>query len=227
MWFEQLPGLISIAFTNPLAFVIVALVLVAALTIHEFAHAWVADHLGDPTPRVQGRITLNPLAHLDPMGTLLLFVIGFGWGKPVQFDPYNLKNPVRDIALIAAAGPLSNLVMAGVLAVLLPTLINLSPTIGPLLHLILVLGIFYNCMLAVFNLLPLHPLDGGKILSSLLPPTTAIEYDRFMYRYGHLVLLALIIPWNGTSALSTIILPPITFLSDLFMRLALIVLSLG
>ena len=220
----QLPGLISIAFSNPLAFIIVAGILVMAITIHEFAHAYVADRLGDPTPRVQGRVTLNPLAHLDPVGTVMLLFVGFGWGKPVEFDAYNLKQPVRDTALIAAAGPASNLALAGILAVLIPTLINTAPTVGPLLYFILSTSIFYNCMLAIFNLLPLHPLDGGKILSSLLPPVTAIEYDRFMYRYGHLVLLALIIPWNGISPLSAIIGPPITIVSNVFMNLAEVIL---
>lgn len=223
----QLPGLISIAFSNPLAFMIIAVILLVAITIHEFAHAWIADRLGDPTPRLQGRVTLDPRSHLDPVGTLLLLFIGFGWGKPVEFDPYNLKQPVRDTALIAVAGPLSNLALAAVLAVFIPTLINMAPVTGPLLYFILSTSIFYNCMLAIFNLLPLHPLDGGKILSSLLPATSAIEYDRFMYRYGHLVLLALIVPWNGMSPLSAIVSPPIAIVTSLFMNLATVILKIG
>ena len=223
----QLPGLISIAFSNPLAFMLVAGILLAAITIHEFAHAWIADRLGDPTPRLQGRVTLNPLAHLDPVGTILLLFIGFGWGKPVEFDPYNLKDPVRDTALIAAAGPASNLVMAALLAILIPTMINIAPATGPFLLVVLSISIFYNCMLAVFNLLPLHPLDGGKILSSLLPPATAVEYDRFIYRYGNFVLLALLLPWSGTSPLSALITPPITVITQLFMNLANFMLQLG
>jgi Zn-dependent protease len=227
MSFEQIPGLISILFTSPVAFFLIAIILIAAITIHEFAHAWMADRLGDPTPRVQGRVTLNPLAHLDPMGTALLFFIGFGWGKPVMFDPYNLKNPVKDTAIIAAAGPASNLAMAAILAILIPVLINLAPGTSPVLYFILSTAIYYNCMLAIFNLLPLHPLDGGKILSAMLPPTTALEYDRFMYRYGQLVLLALIIPWGGVSPLSTLISPPIMALTSLFMNLADVILKLG
>lgn len=223
----QLPGLISIAFSNPLAFMIIAVILLVAITIHEFAHAWIADRLGDPTPRLQGRVTLDPRSHLDPVGTLLLLFIGFGWGKPVEFDPYNLKQPVRDTALIALVGPMSNLALAAVLAVFIPTMINIAPSTGPLLYFILSTSIFYNCMLAIFNLLPLHPLDGGKILSSLLPATSAIEYDRFMYRYGHLVLLALIVPWNGTSPLSAIVTPPIAIVTSLFMSLANIILKIG
>jgi len=223
----QLPGLISVLFSNPLAFILIAGILLAAITIHEFAHAWLADRLGDPTPRVQERVTLNPLAHLDPVGTAMLLLIGFGWGKPVQFDPYNLKNPVRDAALIAAAGPASNLLMALLLAIILPLIINLSPITGPFLLVVLQVSIFYNCMLAIFNLLPLHPLDGGKILSALLPPTTAIEYDRFMYRYGNLVLIALIIPWNGISPLSAFISPPIAYTTSAFMSLASFILGVA
>src|SRR3989338_7102351 len=89
---------------------IVIIALLSAITIHEFSHAWVADRLGDPTPRLMGRVTLNPLAHLDPIGTIALLLIGFGWGKPVPFDPFNLENPRRDSALIALAGPASNLI---------------------------------------------------------------------------------------------------------------------
>lgn len=92
---------------NPIVFIMSAIGLVIAVTVHEFCHAFVADYLGDPTPRVQGRVTLNPLAHLDPFGTLALLFIGFGWGKPVEFDPYNLKHKTRDTALIALAGPVS------------------------------------------------------------------------------------------------------------------------
>lgn len=224
---SQLPGLLGVAFTSPVAFILIAVILVAAIALHEFAHAWTADRLGDPTPRMQGRVTLNPLAHLDPFGTIMLLLIGFGWGKPVQFDPYNLRNPVRDTAIIAAAGPISNLLFALALVIVIPVMINLVPSIGPFLYLVLSMGVFYNCMLAIFNLLPIHPLDGGKILSSFLPATTAIEYDRFMYRYGNLVLLALIIPWNGMSPLSAIIMPPITILSQVFMNMANVILQLS
>src|SRR3989344_291453 len=104
------------------SFIFYIISLVIAITIHEFAHAFVADHLGDPTPRLQGRVTLNPLAHLDPMGTLLLFIVHFGWGKPVQFDPFNLRNPRRDAALISLAGPATNLVTATVASIVMQVL---------------------------------------------------------------------------------------------------------
>src|SRR3989344_8883223 len=94
--------------TNPVMFIVWAGALVTAITIHEFAHAWMAVYLGDPTPKLQGRLTLNPIAHLDPIGTLMLLLVRFGWGKPVQFDPYNLENPKRDSAIISLAGPGAN-----------------------------------------------------------------------------------------------------------------------
>jgi len=104
--------LLELLFSNPLIFILVAAALILSISVHEFAHAYVADKLGDPTPRYLGRVTLNPKAHLDPIGTLLLVVAGFGWGKPVPFNPNNLSNPKRDAALISFAGPLSNFFMA-------------------------------------------------------------------------------------------------------------------
>src|SRR3990172_8857289 len=96
---------------NPVEFIFGLVALIVAITIHEFSHAAAAERLGDPTPRLQGRLTLNPLAHLDPLGTLMLILIRFGWGKPVQFDPYNLRHPRRDSAIISLAGPTSNIVL--------------------------------------------------------------------------------------------------------------------
>src|SRR3989338_4210818 len=102
----------SLLSQNPVSFLIVAVLLIAAISVHEFSHAFMADHLGDPTPRLAGRLTLDPRSHLDPLGTLLLFFVGFGWGKPVPFDPFNLKDPKKDSAIISFAGPMSNLIMA-------------------------------------------------------------------------------------------------------------------
>lgn len=192
-------GLISLLFQDPISFAILAGILIASLTIHEFAHAWSADKLGDPTPRHQGRLTLNPLAHLDPLGSVALLLIGFGWGKPVQFDPYNLKEPVRDTAMIALAGPAINLITAFLLAIALPFL--------PAIASIISLSIFYNVMLAVFNLVPVAPLDGSKILLALLPRDVAYEYESFMQRYGTLVLVGLLMPWGGQSPISMLIRP--------------------
>src|SRR5688572_2528428 len=111
-------------FNNPLSFFLWLVALTIAITIHEFAHAYTADRLGDPTPRLQGRLTLNPLAHLDPMGTLMMLLVRFGWGKPVQFDPFNLRNPRRDGAIISLAGPVSNFLLATLCSILLHILLE-------------------------------------------------------------------------------------------------------
>jgi Zn-dependent protease len=204
--------LIGLLASNPIVFVIIAVGIILALTIHEFAHAWVADRLGDPTPRYQGRVTLNPLAHLDPIGTAAIFLAGFGWGKPVSFDPYNLKEPVRDTALIAFAGPLSNILLAGVLAVLIQT-----GALPVFLVAAFTIIMQINVMLAIFNMIPVHPLDGSKILSAFLPQDTAYEYEAFMEKYGFFVLIFMILPWNGTSPISQLISPAISFVMSILL----------
>jgi Zn-dependent protease len=204
--------LLSLLYTNPLFFLIAAVGLIVAITIHEFAHAYVADKLGDPTPSLDGRVTLDPRAHLDPMGTLLLLIAGFGWGKPVVFDPYNLKEPLRDTALIALAGPVSNLILAAILALV----INFN--LLPFLNGVWLAMLHINVMLAIFNLVPVHPLDGSKILLALLPPESSYEYEKFMARYGMFVLLLLIFPWNGSSPISQLVSPII----DIVIKLLLV-----
>lgn len=211
-------GLFSLLLQNPLAFIVVAAVLVIAITIHEFAHAWTADKLGDPTPRLQDRVTLNPLAHLDPLGTLMIVLLGFGWGKPVMFDPYNLKNPMKDTALIALAGPVSNLLLALLIVILMP-LISLTGISVDLIQMIGMLAISYNVMLAIFNLVPIHPLDGGKIAVALLPHRLSLEYDDFMQKYGPIVLILLIFPFSGRSLISTVIAPIISIIVDSYAQL--------
>ncbi len=206
--------LLSLLFNQPLLFMIAAGGLLLSITIHEFAHAWVADKLGDPTPRYQGRVSLNPLVHLDPLGTVMLLLVGFGWGKPVEFDPYNLKNPMQDAAKIALAGPVSNLIAA----LLLSLAISLEQT-GTLIDLVLQSMLYINVVLAVFNLVPIHPLDGGKILIALLPKQTALEFDTFMHRYGNMILLLMIVPWAGRSPVSLLISPIITQVTRLLLSL--------
>lgn len=211
-------GLISILFSDPISFVLIALGLVISITIHEFSHAFVADKLGDPTPRYQERVTLDPRAHLDPIGTLAILLIGFGWGKAVQFDPYNLKDPKKDTALIALAGPASNIILATLLSLIIG-IFNLS---GIFVAVMLPI-IFINIMLAIFNLIPVYPLDGSKILQAILPKETALEYEIFMNRYSNFVLLALILPLFGSrSAASHLILPIINFVVDLLSKLWII-----
>lgn len=206
-------GLIELLFRNPLEFVIVFGVIVLSLSIHEFAHAWAGDKLGDPTPRYQGRLTLNPLAHLDPLGTALLVLVGFGWGKPVEIDPFNLKHPLRDNALIAAAGPASNLLLALVFAISFPLIASVTGTFQFLLEIQGFL-VFYNVMLACFNLVPVYPLDGSKIVLALLPKQVALEYDQFMSKYGMFVLLALLWRWGGQSPISSLISPFIEHITN-------------
>lgn len=191
------------------------------ITIHEAAHAWMANRLGDPTARVLGRLTLNPLKHYDPVGTTLLLVlvimrafgipvIPFGWAKPVPVDPYNLENPKKDTALISLAGPLVNIALATVLAML----IRLFP--GELLFNIFYPVILLNVALAIFNLIPVHPLDGGKILVGLLPNKEAHQLDIFLNQYGMFLLFILIFPlFGGASLISAVIDPVIGFILNL------------
>lgn len=204
------------------------LAFVVAITIHEAAHAWMADRLGDPTPRMMGRLSLNPIVHYDRVGTTLLLVlvilraiglpvIPFGWAKPVQFDPYNLKNPRRDAALISIAGPVSNIT----LAIILATILRLaSSPFSPLGFLSLLFGpmIILNVILAVFNLVPIHPLDGGKVLVGLLPQKQAYEADIFMKRYGIIMLFLLIFPvFGGTSPIFLVISPILNLFLSILM----------
>ena len=204
--------MLSTLFPNPFVGLLQIISLVVALTIHEFSHSWMADHLGDPTPRLQGRLTLNPIRHLDPIGTLLLFIAGFGWGKPVEFDPYNLKRPQRDTTLISLAGPVSNLLLATMLAIVLRTIGMAMPTF---LISTLIFTIFMNITLAIFNLIPIHPLDGGKILIGILPPETGKDLDLFLHRYGFIILIFLIFPFgNSQSPVSYLIRPIISGIAN-------------
>lgn len=172
------------------------LAILLSLVIHEFAHALAADKLGDPNPRLAGRLSLNPLKHLDPLGTLLIIVAGFGWGKPVVFDPYNLKNPARDGAIIAFAGPASNLL----LAVIMIAGYKFLPPFHPWLALFLSQGIIVNVGLAIFNLLPLYPLDGHHILRAFFNCQLRAAYDLFNRRFGYLAtLVILFMPIGGTT----------------------------
>ena len=161
--------------------------LLTALPFHEFAHAWAANKMGDPTARWQGRMTLNPLKHLDPFGALLMLFCGIGWAKPVPINPYNFKNPKKGMALSALAGPLSNLFLAFVSAVCFKLLVIPAAFLGEGMLLDItdsLRNIFYtmisvNVGLAVFNLLPVPPLDGSRVLNLFLPQQTYFAIMRY------------------------------------------------
>jgi len=182
--------------------------LVAGISFHEFSHAYVADLLGDGLPRSRGRVTLNPLAHLDPAGTILLFVVGFGWGKPVPVNPNASRNPKAALAIVAGAGPLSNFAVAAVAG--LPLKLGLVPWLPPFnvnvidsliyggwnagdyLGLYLSAIVLISVILGVFNLIPIAPLDGHRVVPAFLNDAAANDYLRFQARYGFAILIALI-----------------------------------
>lgn len=208
-------------FNNPLNFLFWLGALVIAITIHEFAHAYAAERLGDPTPRLMGRLTLNPLAHLDPLGTLMLLLVRFGWGKPVQFDPFNLRYPRRDSAIISLAGPVSNLILATTCSVLLRLLFTFHFSsldnwiIGLLDNLIIM-----NVVLAIFNLVPIHPLDGFKIVEGILPEEYSRQWKE-LEGYGLIFLLFLMFPiFGGQAPISRLISPVISFILSLLLPTA-------
>lgn len=191
-----------------------------AITVHEVAHGWMALRLGDRTALMLGRLTLNPIKHIDPIGTVLLpalmLLIGgfvFGWAKPVPITWENLRHPKRDMALVALAGPLANLLM--ILLWLLALKLGLAlmggyPWLGPPLVYMGVAGIFINAILMVLNLLPLPPLDGGRIVTGLLPGPLAWQYSR-IEPYGMLIILALFF----TQVLGKIMWPVLLLLIDM------------
>jgi Zn-dependent protease len=194
---------------NVPAIVVGFLVLLLSLTVHEAAHAWTAMRLGDDTARRLGRVSLNPIVHIDPIGTLLLPLIAlasgsgliFGWAKPTPVNVRNLRHPRRDNVLVTVAGPVSNLVLA-----LIAASVYHSQT-SSLTAAIAFEAMSLNVLLAVFNMLPIPPLDGGQVLLGLLPPQMAIRF-RAIQPYGFLILMALIV----TGMLNYLIVPPYYFL---------------
>lgn len=165
--------------------------IVIAMVIHEYSHARVAYALGDYTPRMQGRLTLNPAAHVDPIGLLMLFLVHFGWAKPVQINPMNFSNPRRDDILVSLAGPASNLIVSFVALIILVLLAKMDFPLSEGLLVVFNLIIIYNINFAIFNMLPIPPLDGSHILRNLLPYELARAYES-LERYSFIFLIIII-----------------------------------
>lgn len=209
---------------------VAALPLLFAITLHEVAHGWLADRLGDPTAKMLGRLSLNPLRHIDPVGTVLVPLgmlamtslaggqpLVFGWAKPVPVTWANLRQPRRDSALVALAGPLANLLMALAWTLVLKFALGAGPALAwvavPLAYMS-VLGIGINLVLMVLNLLPVPPLDGGRIMTSVLPPRLGWQLSR-LEPYGLVILLVLLL----SGMLWQIVAPPIAVLRQFLFAL--------
>lgn len=195
--------------------------LLLALTLHEYAHGYIAYRLGDPTAHQAGRLSFNPLKHLDPIGTLAFFFIKIGWARPVPVNPSYFRNPRQGMLWVALAGPLTNLLLAVISAVLLRMVLfgaaflpeaPLLQTILVPVYLMLVASIWINLVLCIFNFLPIPPLDGGRIMAGLLPEEMARSFAAFE-RYGFIMILVLAF----TGVLSKVILPVIRFANNLLL----------
>lgn len=183
----------SLLSEDPLAFVLLMAAIIEAIALHEFAHAYAADLQGDRLPRAMGRLSLNPARHLDPLGTILIALVGFGWGKPVEFRPQALSSRRFGPAMVALAGPLMNVLLAFVGAVGYGAAVRAGSASGLAENLETFFRYFFviNLFLAVFNLIPLPPLDGSRLLTVFLPPDKQ-NVLFFLDRYGFLILLGLV-----------------------------------
>lgn len=194
-----------------LGFLFTAVILVASLSIHEFGHAAAATWQGDPTARLAGRLTLNPMSHLDPAGSVVFILVGFGWGKPVPFSPDKLRSRRFGAAFVGMAGPLTNIALAFLAAF---TLGVLRPSFSTPAGRFLELSLYYNVVLAIFNLLPIPPLDGSRILTAVLPPSRQhIIY--FLDKWSFLLLIVV-----AFLLFRPVLGPVVTFTVRLILRLA-------
>jgi len=200
-------------FNNPIEFIGVLIAFLIAITVHEVSHGYAADRLGDPTARVMGRLTFNPLAHLDLFGTLMILFAPFGWAKPVPFDPFNLKNPRRDTALISLAGPAANLLTAIVVSLILRLVMPMTGGFS-VIPFFLQIIILLNVNLSIFNLIPIFPLDGFHIVEGLLPEDAARQWHQ-LESLGFIMILVLVFPLFGSSPVLSIIQPVINSILNL------------
>ena len=179
-------------FADLLFFILTLPILLVSITIHEYSHGRVAEAFGDPTPRVSGRLTLNPLAHIDPLGLLMLIIVRFGWAKPIPVNSYYFKDPDKDMAIVGMAGPAANFLTAIILALLMrafPPVFDLAPKF---IIELLQYAVWINLALGVFNLIPVPPLDGSRLLKAVLPYEAGRVMDR-MEQQGFLILVILLI----------------------------------
>ena len=189
--------------------------IIIAMVIHEWAHARVAYALGDPTPRMMGRLTLNPAAHLDLIGLLMLFIVHFGWAKPVQINPYNFKNPRRDDILVSLAGPGSNFAMAFVTLIFMIILAKMEFPMSEGMQLVFSSIIIININFGIFNLIPIPPLDGYQVLKQMLPYELSEKLE-VLERYSFLILIIILM----TPVISIIFVPMQRFILDIFYGIA-------
>jgi Zn-dependent protease len=197
-------SILNLLTDSPFLAILFLVGIVISITIHEFAHAWTAYKLGDDTPFLMGRVTLNPLAHLDPLGSLAFLIAGFGWGKPVIYNPMRLKRR-SDELLVALAGPISNILLAIVLNALALLLPRIAPAFSPEP---LQFAALINVYLAAFNMLPIPPLDGSSIVAFFWPDYRSIAGGQI----GLIILLFLIfVPVGGSTLLSTVVGPIVDF----------------
>lgn len=209
---------------NPAVFLGLLLALVVGITVHEYSHAWMANKLGDPTASSQGRLTLNPISHLDLLGTVMIFLIGFGWGKPVPYNPANLRNgPISGGAMVAAAGPAANILTAAALGFLFQNLVTFSgPSIDETteaIATILIIVVQINIALAIFNIIPIPPLDGYRVFLRFLPPHVVPSISRLELQGPFLLLIIVLLDqWFLRIGIFQAILgPPVNFLMSLFL----------
>lgn len=203
-------GLLPLLRTDPTAFILLVAALIGAIGLHEYAHALAADLQGDRMPRAMGRLTPNPIKHLDPLGSLFIVLVGFGWGKPVEFRPQALSSKRFGAAMVALAGPMMNLILAFGAALLIRFIGGAAPE-AIARFLLTFLGL--NVLLAVFNLIPLPPLDGSRLLTIFLPPKRQ-NIIFFLDRYGFIILLGVLI-FGGFTFILPLVRSVASFISTL------------